>query len=188
MAAVADEAGLKTIIVCPFAGILSPLKGLLFNIFKRKDKAVYDTLDGRHVAYKALIANAPQLKPVTVDAARDVAVLQYTGGTTGVPKGAMLTHAAVAANARQVIDHVDCLAPGAERVLGVLPLFHVFAMTTVMNIPVALGAEIILMPRFQLEDLLKTIDRTRPTLFPGVPTIYGAINNTRRRRSMTSPP
>ncbi len=112
-----------------------------------------------------------------MDAEREVAVLQYTGGTTGVPKGAMLTHAAVASNARQVIDHVDCLTPGGERVLGVLPLFHVFAMTTVMNIPIALGAEIILVPRFQLADLLKTIARTRPTLFPGVPTIYGAINN-----------
>ncbi|TDT93421.1 MULTISPECIES: long-chain-fatty-acid--CoA ligase [Azorhizobium] len=177
VAAVAEEAGLKTIIVCPFAGILSPLKGLLFNLFKRKDKAVYDTSDGRHVTLKTLTADVPALKPVLVDAEREVAVLQYTGGTTGVPKGAMLTHAAVASNARQVIDHVDCLTPGGERVLGVLPLFHVFAMTTVMNIPIALGAEIILVPRFQLADLLKTIARTRPTLFPGVPTIYGAINN-----------
>lgn len=177
VAAVAEEAGLKTIIVCPFAGILSPLKGLLFNLFKRKDKAVYDTSDGRHVTLKTLTADVPALKPVLVDAEREVAVLQYTGGTTGVPKGAMLTHAAVASNARQVIDHVDCLTPGGERVLGVLPLFHVFAMTTVMNIPIALGAEIILVPRFQLTDLLKTIARTRPTLFPGVPTIYGAINN-----------
>lgn len=177
VAAVAEEAGLKTIIVCPFAGILSPLKGLLFSLFKRKDKAVYDTSDGRHVTLKTLTADVPALKPVLVDAEREVAVLQYTGGTTGVPKGAMLTHAAVASNARQVIDHVDCLTPGGERVLGVLPLFHVFAMTTVMNIPIALGAEIILVPRFQLADLLKTIARTRPTLFPGVPTIYGAINN-----------
>ncbi len=177
VAAVAEEAGLKTIIVCPFAGILSPLKGLLFNLLKRKDKAVYDTSDGRHVTLKTLTADVPALKPVLVDAEREVAVLQYTGGTTGVPKGAMLTHAAVASNARQVIDHVDCLTPGGERVLGVLPLFHVFAMTTVMNIPIALGAEIILVPRFQLADLLKTIARTRPTLFPGVPTIYGAINN-----------
>lgn len=177
VAAVAEEAGLKTIIVCPFAGVLSPLKGLLFNLFKRKDKAVYDTSDGRHVTLKTLTADVPALKPVLVDAEREVAVLQYTGGTTGVPKGAMLTHAAVASNARQVIDHVDCLTPGGERVLGVLPLFHVFAMTTVMNIPIALGAEIILVPRFQLADLLKTIARTRPTLFPGVPTIYGAINN-----------
>ncbi|WP_029003892.1 long-chain-fatty-acid--CoA ligase [Azorhizobium doebereinerae] len=177
VAAVAQEAGLSTIVVCPFAAILSPLKGLLFNIFKRKDKAVFDANDGRHLTHKALVAGAPPLKPVSVDPERDVAVLQYTGGTTGVPKGAMLSHANVAANARQVIDHVNCLGTGCERILGVLPLFHVFAMTTVMNIPIALGAEIILVPRFHLDDLLKTIVRTRPTVFPGVPTIYGAINN-----------
>ncbi|GGF69411.1 dicarboxylate--CoA ligase PimA [Azorhizobium oxalatiphilum] len=177
VAAVADESGLAKIIVCPFAGILSPLKGLLFNLFKRKDKAVYDLADGRHVAYKAILADVPTLRPVAVDPDRDVAVLQYTGGTTGIPKGAMLSHANIAANARQVIDHVDCLGIGCERVLGVLPLFHVFAMTTVMNIPIAIGAEIILVPRFQLQDLLKTIVATRPTVFPGVPTIYGAINN-----------
>ncbi|WP_341987513.1 long-chain fatty acid--CoA ligase [Azorhizobium sp. AG788] len=177
VAAVAADAGLSRIIVCPFAGILSPLKGLLFTLFKRKDQAVYDAADGRHITFKALLADAPALRPVAVDPERDIAVLQYTGGTTGVPKGAMLSHANLAANAHQVIDHVHCLAIGQERVIGVLPLFHVFAMTTVMNIPIAIGGEIILVPRFQLNDVLKTVASTRATMFPGVPTIYGAINN-----------
>ncbi len=177
VAAIAADTGLATVIVCPFAGILSPLKGLLFTLFKRKDHAVYDPADGRHVTFKALLADAPSLRPVTVDPERDIAVLQYTGGTTGVPKGAMLSHSNLAANARQVIDHVHCLDEGNERVMGVLPLFHVFAMTTVMNIPIAIGAEIILVPRFQLADVLKTVASTRATMFPGVPTIYNAINN-----------
>ncbi|MGU3496553.1 long-chain-fatty-acid--CoA ligase [Xanthobacteraceae bacterium A53D] len=177
VAAIGREAGLSSIIVCPFGNILSPLKKILFNLFKRKDKAAYDPADGLHVPLKTIWADTPTLKPVAVDPEQDIAVLQYTGGTTGTPKGAMLSHANIAANARQVIDHVDCLAIGSEKVLGVLPLFHVFAMTTVMNIPIAIGAEIILVPRFQLQDLLKTIAATRPTLFPGVPTIYGAINN-----------
>ncbi len=177
VAAVAAEAGLQSIIVCPFAEILSPLKGLLFTLFKRKDHAVYDPADGRHIPMKVLLADTPPLRPVPVDPEHDVAVLQYTGGTTGVPKGAMLTHANLAANAHQVIDHVHCLAVGQERVIGVLPLFHVFAMTMVMNIPIAIGGEIVLVPRFQLDDVLKTIARTRATVFPGVPTIYGAINN-----------
>ncbi|MDI4663805.1 long-chain fatty acid--CoA ligase [Xanthobacter autotrophicus] len=176
VAAVAQEAGLKTIIVCPMAGILPFPKGLLFNLFKRKDKAEYSLGDGLHLAYGALLRHGDRPQPVEVDVENDVAVLQYTGGTTGVPKGAMLTHANVSANAQQVMTHADCRRIGVKRVLGVLPLFHVFAMQTVMLIPICLGAEIILVPRFQLSDLLDRIEREKPTMFPGVPTIYAAIN------------
>ncbi|OYW31660.1 MAG: dicarboxylate--CoA ligase PimA, partial [Azorhizobium sp. 12-66-6] len=177
VAAVASEAGLKTVIVCPMRGILPWLKGILFQLFKRKDQAVFSADDGLHLKFSRLIEGAGRPKPVVIDAERDIAVLQYTGGTTGVPKGAMLTHANLTANAAQVITHVGCLRPEDERVLGVLPLFHVFAMTNVMNIPISLGAEIILVPRFNLPDLLATIAREKPTIFPGVPTIYTAINN-----------
>ena len=175
--AVAHEAGLKSIIVCPMAGILPFPKGLLFNLFKRKEKAAYSTGDGLHVDYASLLKHADRPKPVEVDPARDLAVLQYTGGTTGVPKGAMLTHANVSANARQLVQHAECERIGVKRVLGVLPLFHVFAMQTVMLIPICLGAEIILVPRFNLMSLLDDIEREKPTMFPGVPTIYAAINN-----------
>ena len=77
-------------------------------------------------------------------------MLQYTGGTTGVPKGAMLSHANIAANARQLIAWSPDLAAGEERILGVLPLFHVFAMTVVMNVGILGGAEILLVPRFKV--------------------------------------
>ncbi|MFS8038013.1 long-chain-fatty-acid--CoA ligase [Xanthobacter sp. AM11] len=177
VAAVAQEAGLKHIIVCPMAGILPFPKGLLFTLFKRKEQAQYKAGDGLHLNYRDLLRHAERPTPVPVDPARDVAVLQYTGGTTGVPKGAMLTHANVSANAHQVIAHADCERIGVFKVLGVLPLFHVFAMQTVMLIPICLGAEIILVPRFQLDDLLNRIEREKPTMFPGVPTIYAAINN-----------
>ncbi|UJX45126.1 long-chain fatty acid--CoA ligase [Xanthobacter sp. YC-JY1] len=175
--AVAHEAGLKSIIVCPMSGILPFPKGLLFNLFKRKEKAVYSTGDGMHVDYASLLKHGDRPKPVEVDPAKDLAVLQYTGGTTGVPKGAMLTHANVSANARQLVQHAECERIGVKRVLGVLPLFHVFAMQTVMLIPICLGAEIILVPRFNLMSLLDDIEREKPTMFPGVPTIYAAINN-----------
>ncbi|MFG1344708.1 long-chain fatty acid--CoA ligase [Xanthobacter autotrophicus DSM 431] len=174
--AVAQEAGLKSIIVCPMTGILPFMKGLLFNLFKRKEKAVYSPGDGLHLPYAALLKHGARPQPVEVNPAEDIAVLQYTGGTTGVPKGAMLTHANVSANTHQLIVHADCERIGVKRVLGVLPLFHVFAMQTVMLIPICLGAEIVLLPRFQLNDLLDTIEREKPTMFPGVPTIYGAIN------------
>ncbi|MFG1464361.1 long-chain fatty acid--CoA ligase [Xanthobacter sp. DSM 24535] len=177
VAAVAEESGLKTIVVCPFAHILPWLKGLLFTLLKRKDMAQFSREDGRHLRYQDLVRGVGRPAPVSIDAQNDIAVLQYTGGTTGLPKGAMLTHANVTANARQVMAHVNCLEAGGEKMLGVLPLFHIFAMTTVMNIPIATGAEIILVPRFHLTDLLDTITRERPTVFPGVPTIYTAINN-----------
>lgn len=177
VAAVAAESGLRTILVCPMRGVLPALKGWMFQLFKRKDQAVFSEGDGLHMRMDTLMRGAGKPTPVFIDAQTDVAVLQYTGGTTGVPKGAMLTHANLTANAHQVIRHVDCLRASEERVLGVLPLFHVFAMTNVMNIPVALGCEIILVPRFQLQDLLATIAKEKPTIFPGVPTIYTAINN-----------
>jgi long-chain acyl-CoA synthetase len=176
VAAVAPEAGLKTIVVCPLAGVLPFPKGLLFTLFKRKEQARYDAGDGVHLHYRELLKHGDRPSPVEIDPRTDVAVLQYTGGTTGVPKGAMLTHANVSANARQVMMHADCERIGVTRVLGVLPLFHVFAMQTVMLIPICLGAEIILVPRFNLGDVLDDIERQKPTMFPGVPTIYAAIN------------
>ena len=104
-------------------------------------------------------------------------VLQYTGGTTGIPKGAMLTHANLTANSRQAALWFPGVERGRERMLGVLPLFHVFAMSTVMNVSLEIGAEIILLPRFELDQVMKTIHGKKPTLFPAVPTIYTAIAN-----------
>ena len=177
VAAVADAAGLKTIIVCPMIGILPWLKGLGFWLLKRKEMADFNPRDGRHLEFSQVALGGKRPEPVAVDPTADIAVLQYTGGTTGVPKGAELTHANVTANAAQVRDHVCVLREGAEKVLGVLPLFHVFAMTNVMNIPLSLGCEVILVPRFNLKDLIATIEKQRPTIFPGVPTIFAAINN-----------
>jgi long-chain acyl-CoA synthetase len=110
--------------------------------------------------------------PVSVNP-DDIAVLQYTGGTTGTPKAACLTHANITCNCAQVVDGMGMTAP--QRVLGVLPLFHVFALTSVMNLSVQTASLMILVPRFDLRDLLATIARTRPTMFPAVPTIYTAL-------------
>ena len=84
------------------------------------------------------------MKPVAIDPAEDVAVLQYTGGTTGTPKGAMLTHANLTANTAQIRAWAVDLEPGKETILGALPLFHVFALTVVMNIGVDMASKIIL--------------------------------------------
>jgi long-chain acyl-CoA synthetase len=173
--AVLRDGGLETVIVCPMRGVLPPGKAALFTVFKRRERARV-AYDRRHVAFADLTASGGSSGCVSIDAEHEIAVLQYTGGTTGLPKGAMLTHANLTANARQVIEHMPGLRLGEERVLGVLPLFHVFAMTAVMNTAVALGAEMILLPRFELKRVIRCITKKKPTLFPAVPTIYAAIN------------
>jgi long-chain acyl-CoA synthetase len=155
-------------------------KSLLFPIVRRKDIAATQD-DGRHLRFADLTANGGDPVRVAVDPAEDVAVLQYTGGTTGLPKGAMLTHANLYANAIQATMWFEGARPGEERLLAVLPFFHVFAMTAAMNLPIRLGAEIVMLPRFDLDQAMETIAKKRPTLFPAVPTIYTAINNHKNR-------
>jgi len=174
--AIAEQAGLQQIIVCPLHAVMPPVKAAAFRLFRRKERLT-PPRDGRHILFRQLIATREAFTPVAIAPKTDIAVLQYTGGTTGIPKGAMLTHANLTANSAQVVlAHGDALRKGQERVLGVLPLFHVFALTAVMNAGIALGAEIILLPRFEVHELLQCIRRTRPTIFPAVPTIYAAIN------------
>ena len=168
---------LETIVVCPMAGILPPVKRVLFTLFKGKERAKIPA-DGRHVSFAELTAKREAIAPVKVDPENDIAVLQYTGGTTGVPKGAMLTHANVTANAEQIVQWVPARFLGeTPKMLGVLPLFHVFAMTVVQNFGLRLGAELILLPRFELDQVMKVIAEKKPSVFPGVPTIYTAINS-----------
>ncbi len=171
-----EGSGLGRILVCPFADILPFPKSILFPVLKRKDVADIGTED--FVTWLSDIdVNDGQVAPVTIDPESDIAVLQYTGGTTGVPKGAMLTHANVTANTNQ------CMAwfiggKAGEKMLGVIPFFHVFAMTAVLNLSVRMGFEIIVpVPRFELDKTLKAIHKARPNYFPAVPAIYNAINN-----------
>ncbi|ATY85549.1 long-chain fatty acid--CoA ligase [Kyrpidia spormannii] len=108
----------------------------------------------------------------------DTAVLQYTGGTTGYSKGAMLTHRNLVANVYQSLaDFRDGLRDGEEVILLVLPLFHVYGMTVGMNLGIAVGANLVMLPRFQLDEVLDAIKTAKPTMFPGVPTMYVAVNS-----------
>jgi long-chain acyl-CoA synthetase len=171
---------LSRAIVLPFADVLPSLKSVLFRIFKRKDiadvaksPAASRVLSGRDIA-----ATSPALyAAVAINPEDDIAVLQYTGGTTGTPKGAMLTHANIVANTKQVVAWGAALKPGQECVLGALPLFHVFAMTVVMTVGIELAAKIVLIPRFQLLEALKLINSEKPTMMPVVPTILTAMLN-----------
>ncbi|BDG60727.1 long-chain-fatty-acid--CoA ligase [Caldinitratiruptor microaerophilus] len=115
--------------------------------------------------------------PAVTVRGEDLALLQYTGGTTGIAKGAMLTHRNLVANTLQTWEWVRGLERGEQRVLAVLPFFHVYGLTTALNLGVATGATLILVARFQVGEVLKLIQRYRPTLFPGAPPMYVAINN-----------
>ena len=166
---------LKKIIVCPMAAILPKIKSILFRLLKRKEIANIEPSEAI-VHFQDLLDNDGDPNLVNVDLDNDIAVLQYTGGTTGRPKGAMLTQGNLSANVSQMLLWYVDLNPGEEKVLGVLPFFHVFAMTAVMNFAVAAGAQMILLPRYELSQTLATINKKKPTIFPAVPTIYAAIN------------
>jgi long-chain acyl-CoA synthetase len=174
LAPLLGQSSLRKIVICAMAGILPPAKSLLYRLLKRGDIARWPA-DESHLAFDALTRNDGAVTPAPVEPTRDIAVLQYTGGTTGVPKGAMLTHQNLVANARQCLAWFPDVKPGEERVLAVLPFFHVFAMTVAMNWSIACGAEITLLPRFEIKTLLAAIRRKRPTTMPGVPTLFTAI-------------
>jgi long-chain acyl-CoA synthetase len=105
----------------------------------------------------------------------DLAALQYTGGTTGTPKGVMLSHRNLLANVVQLDAWVPDLRRGEERFLAILPFFHVFGMTVAMNLTLYTGCTAIIVPRFEIKEFLGLLKKTRPTLFPGVPSIFVAI-------------
>ena len=170
---VLEESALERLVVGSVAGALPATKSVLYRLFKRKEVASRPD-DARVTAFSALIANDGACARPTIDPEQDLALIQYTGGTTGSPKGAMLTHANLAANARQVAV-LDPEPGSVDRVLGVLPLFHVFANTCVLNRTVVLGGEIVMLPRFEAGQALAAIARTRPTALPGVPTMFQAL-------------
>ncbi len=171
---------LRQIVVCSMGEALPTLQGLMFRLFRRSRIASVPE-DAQHVAFDDLIDNDGRVTAHPVDPDRDIAVLQYTGGTTGTPKGAMLSHANLTANTHQILRWREAadeggLEYGAEKMLGVLPLFHVFGMTSVMNLAILIGAELVLTPRFHAAETLKLIEQHRITIFMGVPTIFTALN------------
>lgn len=121
--------------------------------------------------------NPDAFTKVVVEPKEDLALLQYTGGTTGFPKGVMLTHYNLVANVQMCQAWLYKTKKGEEVVLGVLPFFHVYGMTTVMNLSIMHGAKMVLLPKFDALEVLKTIQKQKATLFPGAPTIYVGLLN-----------
>ena len=162
-------------IVGSLSGWLPPAKRILFRLFKRSDIAIVPRGDPKIISLKAMVGAAPtKSTPIAIDPERDIALIQYTGGTTGTPKGAMLTHQNLTANARQV-DSIDPKIEVGDRIVGALPFFHVFANTCVLNRTILAGGMIAMLPRFEAGAVLKTISRVKATALPGVPTMYQAL-------------
>lgn len=170
------KTSLKKVIVSQFQEAMGLTMRALFTAAKQKD-LISCPKDGNHVAFNELLDSPNLVVSPNFDPNTHIAVLQYTGGTTGVPKGAVLTHTNLYVNAQQCSRWMQGLEPGKERMLAILPFFHVFAMTVSMNLAIANGFQIIIHPRFELKRVLEDIQNKKPTLIPGVSTLYATIAN-----------
>ncbi|MEO8607354.1 MAG: alpha/beta fold hydrolase [Chloroflexota bacterium] len=169
---------LRGVIFTNIKDYLPTLKKLLFS-FTREQKEGHNLSNGlqnHEYAWSSLVKAYPTTRLLIEVSPDELAVIQYTGGTMDKPKGVMLSHHAILANALQTRHWITNLEEGRETVLAVLPFSHSYGMTAAMNVPIALGARIIILPTFVTLDVLKHIRRYKPTLFPGVPTMYMAIN------------
>jgi long-chain acyl-CoA synthetase len=174
--AMLQRGALEKAVVAAFPSLLPPLKSVGFKLLQRTKLAKPGASPAKDkiLTEQRLLANDGRYDPPAIGADA-VAVLQYTGGTTGTPKGAMLTHANLTINVGQVKAWQNRKMTDQDRIVGILPLFHVFAMTTVMNLGIASGMEMILLPKFELIQTLKLIGKLRPTMMPGVPTLFNAM-------------
>ena len=181
MASIMGRSNLKKLIICQLDEVLPPLKNILFKLFgaKKRTKIPHDE---NHVLYTDLLKNDGLYTPYEVDVYEDIVLLQYTGGTTGLPKGAMLTHANLSINLQQAVAWDLALEPGKGQIISVLPLFHIYALALVMNVCTALGGSVVLLPRYDPKEMLDVIRRYKIQFLPVVPTIMtGLINEPSRR-------
>ncbi|MDE5135731.1 long-chain-fatty-acid--CoA ligase [Paenibacillus larvae] len=170
---------LKHVIVTGVKDYLPFPKNLLFTLKAKKEGTLAKVPQGEGIfSFKELIAASPNIAVYEeVDAENDLALLQYTGGTTGLSKGVMLTHYNLLANAVQINNWFYRAVPGEEVFLAALPFFHVFGMTVLMNQSVSIAGKLVIVPKFDVDLVLKTITKMRPTLFPGAPTMYISLIN-----------
>ena len=183
VAAVRDEVGLREIVVgkvtdyAPF-----PVNLLAPRTLKKHAKQEGEPWppvppDAKVRWWKEMMSGSyPPAPAAQVNAKEDLAGLIYTGGTTGLSKGAMLTHFNLVSNVMQGASWFSDLRDGQDSILCIIPFFHSYGMTVAMNLGIYKAANLILMPRFELTPTLKVIQKERPTLFPGVPRLYIAIN------------
>jgi long-chain acyl-CoA synthetase len=176
--AVREKSGIRKIIICHVTDFLPPVLKLIYPI--------KSMLEGQRVKvdrkeyideFISLLRKGSPLREHQVIDPGEVALLQYTGGTTGTAKGVMLTHANIVSNTVQCRTWMPELREGEEIFLAVIPFFHVFGMTACMNLAIYLGGNMILIPKFKTAEVIGAIEKHRATVFFGVQAMYVAINH-----------
>ncbi|WP_027892632.1 long-chain-fatty-acid--CoA ligase [Calidithermus chliarophilus] len=178
-AEIAGEVGVKRVITTGIQDYLPFPKNLLFPVKARREKRwVNLPPDPKRHSFKALLKEHPPLERPHLAKPDDVALLQYTGGTTGLSKGAMLSHRNLVANTYQAISWYPAKEfEGKGVMLGAIPFFHVYGMTVAMNYGIAEAYKIVLLPRPEVKPCVEAIEKHGVTHFPGVPTLYVGFNN-----------
>ncbi|MFJ8068011.1 long-chain-fatty-acid--CoA ligase [Peribacillus sp. NPDC096447] len=181
VSAVASRTDIEHIIVTAIKEYLPFPKNLIYPFIQKKQYGIVINVEheGNHHLFSEIMKRKiTEEVTVPIDVDNDLALLQYTGGTTGFPKGVMLTHKNLLANTKMCNAWLYKNKRGEERILAILPFFHVYGMTTVLVLSVMEGNTMIIMPKFDVEATLKTIQKQKPTMFPGAPTMYiGLLNH-----------
>ncbi|WP_339147107.1 MULTISPECIES: long-chain-fatty-acid--CoA ligase [unclassified Sutcliffiella] len=171
---------LKHVIVTGIKDYLPFPKNMLYPFVQKKQYGIVVKVEHsgeNHLFTEVIKQSEAQMIDIPIDPNEDLALLQYTGGTTGFPKGVMLTHMNLVSNTMMSVKWMYRCKKAQEKVIGILPFFHVYGMTAVMNLSIMQAFEMVLLPKFDPETTLKTIQKEKPTLFPGAPTIYIALLN-----------
>ncbi|MEH6888607.1 long-chain-fatty-acid--CoA ligase [Bacillus sp. JJ864] len=176
---VQSATNIEHVIVTRIADYLPFPKNVLYPFIQKKQtKLVVHVKESNNIhVWKSIERAEDTAVDVPCDPEEDLALLQYTGGTTGFPKGVMLTHKNLVSNTRMGIHWLYNCRAGEEVLLGVLPFFHVYGMTAVMNLSIMEAYKMVLIPKFDIKMILEAIKKHRVTLFPGAPTIYIALLN-----------
>ncbi len=179
MKAAQKKTGIKTLIVTNIKETLPPMLKVLFTLVKEKKGGFRVELEEGDIWFQDLLAkHSPEERPKLDIRADDVALFQYSGGTTGISKAAVAMHSNLVANCLQIDNWMPSLVPGKEIVLMAIPLFHVYGMVAGMLFAISMGASLVMVPNPRdMPDLLGNIKKFRPSVFPGIPMLYNAINN-----------
>ncbi len=179
--AVEPESGLRNIVVTSFKEYLGIKDRTLFRILRERQEGHRmprtGLSQGPLYTFSGLLRRGSTNIPEPAPDVNDLAVIQYTSGTTGAPSGIMLTHKNLASNALQIRHVMPEARAGEEVILGVLPFSHSYGLTGCLNLAPVLGATLVVLPNFVSKEVLEAIARYKPTIFPGVPAMYTKLAN-----------
>ncbi|HSP21103.1 MAG TPA: long-chain-fatty-acid--CoA ligase [Planococcus sp. (in: firmicutes)] len=180
VAKVLKETKLENVVVTAIKDYLPFPKNIIYPFIQKRQTGISVKVEHRginHQFLEIMKTASTDVKKPEFDFEHDLALLQYTGGTTGSPKGVMLTHKNLISNATMCDAWLYKCKKGEETIMGIIPLFHVYGLTTVLILSVMQGNRMVLLPKFDPETALKTINKQKPTLFPGAPTLYIGLMN-----------